>query len=252
MDDERLLELLVELHDGLPRLGPGNTESTLKALALCEHLPSEPEILDVGCGTGAQTLVLAANTDGRVTATDLIPTFLARLDKNLVHEGLEERVAIREADMAELPFSDASFDLIWSEGAIYIMGFDEGLVQWRPLVKPGGYVVVSEASWFKPDPPTELEEFWAENYPAMRSVEDNLAATRDLGWKPVGNFHLPVEAWTEDYYGPLGKRLPGFRQAFAGDPDAQAVADMTDCEMSILSRYSDFYGYEFYVLRRTD
>jgi ubiquinone/menaquinone biosynthesis C-methylase UbiE len=252
MDEERLIHLLVELHEGLPRLGPGNAESTSRALSLCRHLPAEPEILDVGCGTGVQTLVLAANTDGRITATDLIPAFLADLDRAIVRDGLEDRIEIREADMTALPFPEKSFDLIWSEGAIYIMGFDNGISAWRPLVKPGGYLVVSEVSWFESDPPQELREFWAENYPAMRTVAGNLESARDLGWQAIANFHLPVEAWTEDYYGPLRKRIPEFREAQAGDLDAQAVADLSELEMSILNRFSDYYGYEFYIFHRPD
>ena len=252
MEEDRLIELLVELHEGLPRLGPGNDVSTMRALSLCEELPSKPEILDVGCGTGAQTLALAANSDGHLTAVDLIPDFLAQLDRNVVRQGLEDRVEIREADMNELPFPEASFDLVWSEGAIYIMGFDNGLIEWRPLVKPGGYLVVSEVSWFHPDPPQEVLDFWQENYPAIRTVDENLAAARDRGWLPVGNFHLPKEGWVQEYYRQLEERLSHFRQAKADDPDAQGVADLTELEMSIFSRYSDFYGYEFYILRRAD
>ena len=252
MEDERLIELLVELHEGLPRLGPGNDESTLKALGFCEHRPSEPEILDIGCGTGAQTLALAANTNGHIIATDLIPAFLAQLDKNLARRGLEERIEIREADMNELPFPEASFDLIWSEGAIYIMGFDNGLTEWRPLVKPGGYLVVSEVSWFRPDRPQEVQEFWNQNYPAIRTVDENLAAATERGWVLVGNFHLPKEGWVEEYYRRLEGRLAAFRQANVDDPDALGVADLTELEMTMYSRYSDFYGYEFYILRRAD
>jgi ubiquinone/menaquinone biosynthesis C-methylase UbiE len=252
MEDERLIELLVELHEGLPRLGPGNDESTLGALALCEHLPARPAILDVGCGTGAQTLVLAESTDGHITAVDLIPNFLAKLDYNVVSRGLEDRIEIQEGDMRELPFPEESFDLVWSEGAIYIMGFDNGLSEWRRFVKPGGYLVVSEVSWFRPDPPREVAEFWAENYPAIRTVEENLEAAKERGWLPVGHFHLPKEGWVEDYYKQLGERLPEFRRANAEDPDAQAVADLTAHEMSMYSRYSEAYGYEFYVFRRID
>lgn len=249
MEEERLIELLVDLHRGLPRLGPGNTESTLKALALCGHLPPAPDVLDVGCGTGAQTLALASAMDGGLVATDLHASFLAQLEEGARERGLGERIETRMADMRDLPFVDESFDLIWSEGAIYIMGFDEGLKRWRRLVRPGGYLVVSEISWFRSDPPQELEEFWSLNYPAMRSVSDNLDQAESLGWQPVGHFPLPLQAWT-DYYGPLEQRLPAFREAHAGDPDAREVAAMTEQEMDLLSCYSDYYGYEFYVLRR--
>jgi SAM-dependent methyltransferase len=252
MQEQRLIELLVQLHEGLTRLGPGNQASTLRALSLCRHLPVHPDILDIGCGAGAQTLVLASATRGRITATDLIPSFLTQCEANARREGLAGHVRTRLADMRELPFADGSFDLIWSEGAVYIMGFDQGLTRWRRLVRPLGYLVVSELSWFKPSPAAELREFWDNQYPAMRSVQDNLVAARNLGWEPAGNFHLPREAWTQDYYAPLAERLPLFRQTRAHDRDAQAVADMTDYEMSLLSRYPDWYGYEFYILRRAE
>jgi SAM-dependent methyltransferase len=250
--EERMVELLVELHDGLARLGPGNTGSTLRALALCEHLPDAPDILDVGCGAGAQTLDLAAVTRGRITAVDLVPGFLAKLEAESGRRGLADRIRTCVADMGELPFADASFDLIWSEGAVYIVGFDRGLATWRSLLRPGGYLVVSEASWFRPSPPVELREFWAANYPAIRSVEDNLSAAVERGWQVAGHFPLPVSAWTEDYYGPLRERLPAFRAAHVDDRDAREVADMTAREISLMERFADWYGYEFYVLRRPD
>jgi SAM-dependent methyltransferase len=180
---------------------------------------------------------------------DLIGTLLKQLQARAAEMGLDRRVRTCRCDMSALPFADGSFDLIWSEGAVYIMGFDEALVRWRPLLKPRGYLVLSELSWFRPDAPPELREFWELNFPAMRSVEENLAAARDLGWTPVGRFHLPVSAWTEGYYGPLTARIPVFRRAHGDDPDARAVADMTEHEISLMSRYGDYCGYEFYVLR---
>ena len=250
MEEERFIELLVELYDGLPRLGPGDTESTLKALNYCKNLPKNPNILDIGCGTGAQTLVLASATSGQITATDLIPQFLEQLNKTIQEQDLEDRIHTQEADMNNLPFPDNSFDLVWSEGAAYIMGFDNALTQWKRLIKPGGYLVVSEASWFKPNPPSELKKFWDENYPAIRNVDDNLVAASNLRWETIANFHLPVEAWTIDYYDPLKERLPSFRKAHVNDKDAKEVADMTDYEMSLMDKYSDYCGYEFYIFRR--
>lgn len=152
--------------------------------------------------------------------------------------------------MRALPFADGEFDLLWSEGAVYVMGFDAGLAAWRRLLRPGGYLVVSEASWFRPDPPKELADFWTEAYPGMRSVEANVAAARERGWEVVATFPLPAASWTDGYYAPLRERLPGFRQRHAGDEDALAVAAMTEREIELFETYSAFYGYAFYVLRR--
>ncbi|MEN8177741.1 MAG: methyltransferase domain-containing protein [Pseudomonadota bacterium] len=252
MQEERLVELLVKLHKGLSRLGPGSREATLKALALCEFLPDNPEVLDVGCGSGAQTLVLASATQGRIVATDLFHEFIDQLRAAINDKGLGEHIRVEQADMNALPFPEHSFDLIWSEGAIYIMGFDNGLTKWRPLLKPGGYLVVSEVAWFRPDPPLELKDFWDKNYPGIRSVEENLVAAKALGWTPVGNFHLPLKAWTRDYYAPLLERIPTFRIENAENGDAQAVADMTEYEITLLERFHDYYGYEFFILRKND
>ncbi|WP_455365919.1 class I SAM-dependent methyltransferase [Kaarinaea lacus] len=251
MNEEKLIALLVKLYKGLSRLGPGNKESTVKALSLCKHLPAAPDILDIGCGTGAQTLDLASATTGNITAVDLIPDFLEQLNLRIEEKELQNRITICEADMNRLPFKDYSFDLLWSEGAAYIMGFDKALTEWKHLLKPGGYLVVSEASWFKPNPPAILKTFWDDNYPAIRSVHDNLAAARSLGWETIANFHLPDEAWTVNYYEPLRTRLPDFRNENADDKDAQTIANMTDNEISLFDNYSEHYGYEFYILRQT-
>lgn len=251
MDEERLIELLIALHDGLPRQGPGDSASTRRALALCAALPDAPEILDIGCGTGAQTLTLAATTTGHITALDRSLDFLRSLRRTVIEGGWTSRVRLCQGDMRALPFREARFDLIWSEGAIYIMGFDAGLTQWRSWVKPGGYLAVSELSWFRSDRPVELKAFFDAEYPALRSVEANLTAAGERGWQVVGHFPLPWSAW-QAYYDPLRERLPAFRAAHVGDADAQAVADLTESEMALMARYTEDCGYAFYVLRRRD
>jgi SAM-dependent methyltransferase len=246
---DRQTELLVALHRRLRRLGPGSAACTLKALALCADLPPAPDILDIGCGSGASSLVLASATNGRIVATDLFAAFLTQLRERAAATGQARRIRTVAADMQRLPFRDGSFDLIWSEGAAYVVGFDAALAAWRPLARAGAYLVVSELSWFRPDPPAEIREYWEVHYPAIRRVEDNLAAAEGAGWTRVGGFHLPAAAW-ERYHAPLARRLPVFRRLHAGDADAEAVADMTEREISLMRRYAGVCGYEFFVFRR--
>jgi ubiquinone/menaquinone biosynthesis C-methylase UbiE len=252
MDDERLLYWLILLHTGLRRLGPGLDSTSRQALAACSHLPPAPEILEVGCGTGAVSALLTETSGGRVTAVDRVPALIADLRErtNVLERAGRIRPVI--ADMRALPFAPHTFDLMWSEGAIYVMGFDAGLTAWRPLLRERGYLAVTELTWLTAQPPEAFAEYWRDGYPGIRGIRDNLEAARALGWEVLEHLVLPHEAWTDAYYGPLRARLPDFRAAHAADPEAQAVADMTEEEMALMTKADGICGYVFYVLRRRD
>jgi ubiquinone/menaquinone biosynthesis C-methylase UbiE len=249
MQPDRFIELLISLHAGLSRLGPGSDTATLQALAMCTALPAEPMILDIGCGSGAQSLTLASASGGRIVAMDLFPDFIHQLMQRSAQQHLTDRIQGVVADMRTPPFAQPCFDLIWSEGAVYNMGLDNALRCWRPLLRPGGYLVVSELSWFETNPPQTLRVYWQDNYPAMRSVAENRQAVVDSGWSLVGDFALPATAWHENYYAPLQQQTPGFLRSHPNDPEAAAVVEMTQREIDIMRRYSHLCGYQFYVMR---
>ncbi len=250
MDEARFIELLVDLHAGLRRQGPGSPASTLRALQLCAELPHQPEILDVGCGAGEQSLTLAEATGGTVTAVDLFGSFLEDLEAEAGRRGLGGRVRTLQADMTDLPLDDGSFDLVWSEGAVYIMGFDAGLDAWRRLLRPGGLLAVSELSWFTEDPPADLRAHWEAEYPGIRSVEANARAAEALGYEVLGHFRLPPSDWVGGYYGPLEAQIEPFLARHGDDPAAAAVAQGTREEIALYEEHGEHYGYAFYVLRR--
>ncbi len=248
-ESERLPDVFFELHRDLPREGPGDDESTLRALAMCAELPDKPDILDVGCGPGMQTVTLATATGGTVTAVDMHEPFLDQLRERAEAAGVRDRIHVMRGDMADLPFGADSFDLIWSEGAAYIIGIGEAFKAWRAFLRPGGYIVVSEATWLVPDPPAEVRDFWAAEYPDMRDIEGNLERIRAAGFEIVGHLTLPDESWWTHYQAPLEARIPALREQYAGDEAALAVIDATVAEHRIRRQYADTYGYEFYVAR---
>lgn len=243
------MEIFWELHKDLNREGPGNEASTLRALALATGLPGQIQVLDLGCGPGAQTISLARAIKGRVTALDLHEPFLAQLRKRAEEESLSSRIDARKGDMAALEFAASSFDLIWSEGAIYNMGFEHGLDEWRRYLKPGGYIAVSELCWLRENPPEELAAYWAYDYPAMKDKAANLAIIDGLGYELAGHFTLPEECWRDEYYGPLGKRIATLRAAHSGDAEALSALELCQKEIDLYERYSAYYGYEFFVMR---
>jgi SAM-dependent methyltransferase len=206
-------------------------------------------MLDVGCGPGMQSLELALLTQGSIIAVDTHQPYLDELDRRALTSGLSSRIETRNRSMFELDFPDATFDAIWSEGAIYFMGFENGLRSWRRLLKPRGYIAVSEATWLRPDPPEAARAFWDAAYPAMTDIETNLALLRAAGYEDVGHFALPASDWWTDYYTPIEARIVHLREKYRNVPDALRVIDEEQKEIDLFREFSDWYGYVFYVMR---
>ena len=249
MAPDRITALFFELFSGLPRQGPGSTADTQRALGLVPEIGPRAHILDIGCGTGAQTLVLAASSPASIVAIDTHPPFIDTLNREARRLGIEDRLQARVADMRSLDFADGSFDLIWCEGAIYNVGVERGLRDWRRLLSRDGHVAFTEACWRKPSPPAECAAFWNREYPAIRSVSALLEAVEVCGYAIAGHFPLPATAWWDDYYRPLQQNIRAFRERHRDAPDAQALADQCQHEIDIWHAHSEFYGYEFLVLQ---
>lgn len=232
-------------HEDLPREAPGSEETTALLLRLVGALPERPRIVDIGCGTGPATLALAGATGGEVVAVDLYEPYLRRLQARAATSGLGERVRPLVAPMDDLPLPDASADLVWSEGAAYIMGFDAALVSWRRLLAPGGALVLTEAEWTTTEPSPGAREFWDAGYPAMRTTAGNVAAAQRAGFTVQALYLLPDTDW-DSYYRPLAHRIELLRDGGA-DP---AALDEVGREITVREQFGAEYGYTAYVLRR--
>ncbi|WP_342675882.1 class I SAM-dependent methyltransferase [Methanofollis sp. UBA420] len=244
------ISLICRLFETLPRQGPGNDESTARAFALIPDLPENPEVLDIGCGSGMQTLALARICPGaRITAVDVHPPVLAALETRAREAGVADRIRTVQASMDDLPLEKNFFDLIWAEGSIFIIGFEKGLSYWKQFLKEGGYMAVSESAWFTADPSPEAEAFWAEVYPAIRTEEEYRAVIAAYGLDLVASFRLPEAAWLEEYYRPLETRLDEFAAEYADNPDAMDLVEMTRREIAVYREHSADYGYVFFVMR---
>ena len=239
--------LICEYFSLLERQGPGSREMTLRALSFIGNLTDKSRIADIGCGTGGQTMVLAQNAPGRITGVDLFPDFIRLFNRNAEGLGLGDRVKGITGDMAKLPFDDESLDLIWSEGAIYNIGFERGLREWNRILKPGGYIAVSEASWFTPERPEEIEEFWNSEYPFIDTVPNQLATLQECGYIPVAAFMLPPECWSVEFYQPQADAQLRFLQKHRGNKVAEDFIAGMRREADLFSQYGEYYGYTFFV-----
>ncbi len=239
--------LICEYFLNIERQGPGSPEVTLKALSFIDNLTAQSRIADLGCGTGGQTMTLAQNTLGRITGLDLFPEFIHLFNRNAEQLGLSDRVKGIIGSMENPPFEKESLDLIWSEGAIYNIGFQRGLNEWRELLKTSGYIAVSEVSWFTDNRPGEINDFWMENYPEIDTIPNKVAQMQRAGYIPVASFILPTTCWTEHFYAPQVKVQEDFLKKYAGNKAMENYIAFERHEMELYYKYKDFYGYVFYI-----
>jgi len=249
---EKQLETLYEIHSDLPREAPGSAQSTHMAFASISDLPRRPVILDIGCGSGAQTLAIAKLIDGRIYAVDSHRPFIERLEKDVRQTGQSGRIIPSVADMNDLPFDADTFDLIWAEGSIYFIGIKRALELWKPLLKENGHIAFTEMSWFRKDLPGELRAFWNEEYPAMTFIAGNVELIADAGFELVRRFNLPESDWWDNYYNPILNKMPALRTKYKDDPEVLEVLARQELEIDLYRRFSKCYGYVFYVARRLD
>jgi len=244
--------LICEYFSTTERQGPGSPEVTLKALSFIDNLSSESRIADIGCGTGGQTMTLAQHAPGQITGIDLFPTFVDLFNSNAANLNLQGRVKAVVGSMENLPFQNEEFDLIWSEGAIYNIGFERGLNEWRRFLKPGGFIAVTEASWFTEKRPVEIDEFWKDAYPEIDTIPNKVAQLQKAGYIPVATFILPENCWTDHFYVPQVASQEIFLRKYAGNKTAEDFIANERREAQLYYKYKEFYGYVFYVGKKME
>lgn len=243
------MEYFYELYRGLPRGGPGDNASTRKAFSYLKNLPSEPLILDIGCGPGMQTLELAKISKGTIIALDNYQPFLDMLMQNAVKEGFEKRITVKNQSMLEMDFRDNSFDVIWSEGALYQMGFQNGLKKCYQLLKNKGYLAVTEGVMLQSNVPESAKKFW-EEYPDVKDIQDNISLIQQEQYDLLAHFTLPVSSWTEQYYAPLETKIRELQKKYKGNPIALDVFAQSEKEIETYKKNSDYVGYEFFIMKK--
>jgi len=248
----RFWPIFFELYESLPRQGPGNRVCAARALAFCHDLPPTPAVLDLGCGVGGQTIHLAELTSGTIVAIDSHAPSIERLRATVSEIGLSQRMSAEVGDMADPGLPPASFDLVWSEGALYNIGIEKALRICHGLLRPGAYLAFTDAIWRKDNPPPEVKESFELDYPTMGKIDDILATINRSGFSMIGHFTLPDEAWWDDFYTPMEIHIKELRGKYADNDEALAVLDQLAREPEMHRKYSDCYAYEFFVTRRVE
>ncbi len=248
MDD---YQLLVDLHKSAKRQGPGGDAETKKAIDLAMLDPSVPlKIADIGCGTGASTLQLARLLNAEITAIDLSSDFIEVLKINAKTEGLFHKIKPLIGSMENLALADQDYDLIWSEGAIYNIGFEKGITDWRKFLKPGGSLVVSEITWLTGDRPLEIQAYWQAEYPEIDTAASKIKILEKRGYSPVAYFALPEHCWLENYYQPMQNRFMDFLTRQGNSEQAQQIVNTENQEIALYKKYKQYYSYGVYIAKK--
>ena len=114
------------------------TRKAFKLLPKCKN----PHILDIGCGTGVPTIELAKISNGHVIGIDI--TSLNLLRGKIKEMGLNNRVNVIKDSILTMAFPEESFDIIWGEGSISAIGFENSIKQWSQFLKPNGFLVIHD------------------------------------------------------------------------------------------------------------
>lgn len=240
-------KLICEYFSSIERQGPGSPEVTVKALSFIDNLTNNSQIADIGCGTGGQTMVIASHVLGHITGMDLFPDFIDIFNANARKLNLQNRVNGIVGSMDNLPFQNEELDLIWSEGAIYNIGFERGINEWRKYIKKGGFIAVSEASWFTEERPEEIDKFWKDAYPEIDTISTKVSQMQKAGYIPVSTFVLPENCWTEHFYIPQVSAQKEFLKKYTGNNTAKELIENQRHEAELYYKYKEFYGYVFYI-----
>ena len=190
---------------------------------------NKPRILDIGCGSGVPTLELAKLTNGEIIALDIDQGALSRLNSEIEKAGLSDRFKTLYCSFLDMEFPDESFDIVWSEGSIFIIGFEKGLQEWKRLIRPGGFLVVHDE---------------------MGNVEQKLEQITRSGYELLGNFTLDIDVWQDEYFTPLVKLMNETTAHYSDVNEILGVLNQIRGEIDAFKRYPERNRSVFFVMKK--
>ncbi len=202
---------------------------TQKAFRMLPRL-NKPRILDIGCGSGVPTMALARLSDGEVFGIDIDHDALEEFAKKISEGGLSDRVKAVECSLFNIEFPDENFDIVWAEGVIAFIGFEGGLREWRRLIKPNGFLVVHD------------------NRDDIESKRDCISV---CGYAMIDMFLVAKDAWWNDYYCLLEKRIQELRRKYSRNSNVLAFLDKEQKEVDEFKNNPKYHSSVFFILQKT-
>ena len=239
-----------ELRQSLPGADRRRLDYTRKAYRILPPVP-EGHILDAGCGEGKPAMVLAEICDADITALDIDPESLRKLQAKAIEAGLTHRIHPVRGSLLSMPFADAAFNVIWAEATLHIVGVEPGLALWRRYLKPGGFIVIHECIWLRENPPKKAADYWTSWFGGIRTADRFADALAAAGFDVLEYFKLPDDLWWDDYFHPLELKINDLRVRYASDRQALEELDKANVEVEMQSKYSAWFGSGFFIAQKS-
>jgi ubiquinone/menaquinone biosynthesis C-methylase UbiE len=190
----------------------------------------KPKILDIGCGSGVPTIELARMSDGEITGLDIDRDALDVLSKKIARDGLSDKIKVINCSITDMVFPDGSFDIIWSEGSIFVVGFQKGLQEWQRFLKPNGFMAIHDE---------------------QGNITQKLKQISENGYELLDYFLLDKEIWWTEYFAPLQKLVDETRIKSADDSEILAELDNSQREIDIFQNSPERNRSVFFVIKRS-
>jgi len=155
-----------------------------------------PNILDIGCGTGVPTIALAKLSSGQIIGIDIDEISLNLLRGKIQELGFHNRVSVIKGSINTMDFPEESFDIIWAEGSLFVMGFEKSIKKCSSFIKPNGFLVVHD-----------------ENTDKTKKLESLIK----YGYFLIAQFELSDDLWWREFYTPLKRLIQAFRNKYSND-----------------------------------
>lgn len=201
---------------------------TRKAFRMLPEM-DKPRILDVGCGSGIPTLELARLGQGEVIGIDIDQPAIDIFTRKVKEAGLTKRVQALHYSMFDMDFPDNSFDILWSEGSIYAIGFEKGLKEWKRFLTPGGFMVVHDE---------------------QGNIREKLEQISICGYELLGYFILSQDTWRTEYFAPLEKLVNEFQIKLTDNPKTSAALHQAQEELDMFRKTPERNSSVYFIMKR--
>lgn len=246
-----MLKDLAKYYDSLSYHCPSSKEMTTKILTQIRLRNTQPVVANFGFGRGHECLLLTQHYH-QVIAVESRQDYVEAFEKQIIANNLEDKIQLINAPLDKLSFDREFFDLILSEGGINYSDFGFRINAWKPFLKDGGYLALSELCVFKEiELPYELADFLCDSFPfrEIETIDSKIAQIKDAGYRICGQYKLPDSCWI-NFYEDKFESYEAMPQRWKKSKEGRLVEKYIENYKYYHHMYREYFGYVYFILRK--